>query len=347
MMLLWLVHMVRVLLQFRHKRFPSADSKAVPGAEAEQPDDKKLPDTLGGQSDSDSSSYGHVGTPSSVLYPGSPLLGDRFSSEHLVGLDRPSESQIQSSETSPASGSRAKRKRSTRRLKTFSRIRKLLSFHVGIPLCLAIFVYTTYTTEVFFTASPMITRRYFGWSGARTGTFLGWLAIMILPSNFVCEIVARRYEERTVIKRALLFVAVGLFVMINWVSFYSLATRATKLFTETNGRPDAVYDWRVGMLQYVIGLTVIVLGSVSLEGAAVSLLSKLSPAHSPTILISVPTIATFLGFAARLVGDTQVVMVDLSEWLINTDIINALVLPLLLVCFALHFFVKKHFFFLM
>jgi hypothetical protein len=51
-----------------------------------------------------------------------------------------------------------------------------------------------------FTATPLITERYFGWSGADASSFLGWLMILVLPINFICEVISRRYEERTVLK---------------------------------------------------------------------------------------------------------------------------------------------------
>lgn len=88
-------------------------------------------------------------------------------------------------------------------------------------------------------------------------------------------------------------------------------------------------------------------GLIALEGAALSLLSKTSPANTRSIIINVGTITTFLGLAARLLADIQILLIDLSHKLINTDIVNALVLPLVLACYLLIYFVNKHFFFLM
>jgi len=48
-----------------------------------------------------------------------------------------------------------------------------------------------------------------------------------------------------------------------------------------------------------------------------------------------------------MLGDLQVFMIELSHKLINTDIVSSLVIPLLLTCFFVGYFVKKHFFFLM
>jgi hypothetical protein len=54
--------------------------------------------------------------------------------------------------------------------------------------------------ELFLTATPIITCRYFAWGGSQAGIMLGALSALILPVNLVCERIARVYEERTVIK---------------------------------------------------------------------------------------------------------------------------------------------------
>jgi hypothetical protein len=135
--------------------------------------------------------------------------------------------------------------------------------------------------------------------------------------------------------------------MVNWESLFSVATRAPQLFADTNGRPSHPYDWKIGVLQYTIGLTIVFTGMTALEGASLSLLSKVSPVNTRSIIINVGTMATFLGQAARLMGDFQIVMIDLSHMVINTDIVNSLVLPLIVACFLLTYLVNKHFFFLM
>jgi hypothetical protein len=96
----------------------------------------------------------------------------------------------------------------------------------------------------------------------------------------------------------------------------------------------------------VIGLTTIFVGLVALEGATLSLLSKVSPPRLRSVVINVGTIATFLGLVARLLGDAQILMVGLSNRLINMDIINSLAVPLLLALCVAAFLLKKHFFFL-
>ena len=53
--------------------------------------------------------------------------------------------------------------------------------------------------KIFFTSIALITDTYFGRSGARVGTFLGCLAVIVPPIIFICEIVARLYNEHTIL----------------------------------------------------------------------------------------------------------------------------------------------------
>jgi hypothetical protein len=135
--------------------------------------------------------------------------------------------------------------------------------------------------------------------------------------------------------------------MLNFEAMFSLTLRVPELFHDVSGRPNHPYDWRIGIFQYSIGLTVAYVGFVGLSTASLSLLSKVSPSSAHSVVLKIGTGVTLFGMLARLFGDMQVVMVALSHKLINTDIVNALVFPLLLVCFVLLHFVSKHFFFLM
>lgn len=60
-----------------------------------------------------------------------------------------------------------------------------------------------------------------------------------------------------------------------------------------------------------------------MEGAALSILSKLSPPRFRGVAVNAGTIVVFVGFIARLIGNMQLFFVGLSHRLINTDIINA------------------------
>lgn len=137
--------------------------------------------------------------------------------------------------------------------------------------------------------------------------------------------------------------------MVNWIALFTLASHVPKLLEDTDaeGRPMRYYDWKVGVYQYAIGLPVTFLGLIAADGSNMSLLSKMSPQRLRGLVLNIGTLTTFLSLFARLAADLQVLMVALSHRLINTDLANALVIPLFLVCFALSYLVRKHFFFLM
>ena len=201
MAVLWAVHLVRVVVQVRPYPEPRTVTESSSDVTDQEDDGAR---TSNNESDSDcSSSEGHE-TPSSMLLrksagePTGPLPAG------LVGIERPSDDMENSSlkESKSFSNDRiaSKQTRSFRQRMTFGRVRKLFSFHVGIPVSLLFTFFSSFGMETFFTATPLITHRYFGWSGARASSFLGVLAVTSLPVQYVCAIVARRYEERTVLK---------------------------------------------------------------------------------------------------------------------------------------------------
>ncbi len=98
----------------------------------------------------------------------------------------------------PANSTKKKRSRNFRHFP--SRIRKLLDFHVGIPVSLVVLFVATFSVEAFFTATPLITYRYFGWNGALACSVLGLLSSTTFGIQYVCERISLAYEDRTVIK---------------------------------------------------------------------------------------------------------------------------------------------------
>jgi hypothetical protein len=205
MMILWLIHLMRVLVQLRVVD-DVPDPANDPPVEADEQDAGRETEAAATRnSDSDSSSSADIGTPSSVLYRSSseathvdPITTAFGGGERRSDTDNGTDE----STTLRREGGRAtnNHRPASRQWKTLGRFRKLFSFHIGIPISLLFFFYLTFALEVFFTATPLISDRYFGWSGARAGTFLGCLALMVLPICFICEIIARRYEERSVLK---------------------------------------------------------------------------------------------------------------------------------------------------
>lgn len=199
MIFLWIIHLVRVLVQVR----PKAETRTTFDSGSDITDQEEDGSRASNkENDSDSSSSDGHETPSSMMYRKSTGTPKGPIPAAFGGGERPSDDMesMSSRESKSISHARTKQRRQYRQRMTLGRFRKLFAFHIGIPVSLAIVFFSTFGLETFFTATPLITHRYFGWSGARAGAFLGVLAIFIVPVQYVCAIVSRRYEERTVLK---------------------------------------------------------------------------------------------------------------------------------------------------
>ena len=196
MALLWAAHIVRLLLQFHRKR-PYHMGESEHGAK------EKTGEALGESAEEqgdDSSDSDPIGTPRSIWsssklvednagIPGADGNGAIQPEDETVPLRHPS-----SKEMRPRGPSRG----ATRTLA--ARLRKLLSYHVAIPALLFIVFYVSFAIEIFFTATPLITTHYFDWSGLRAGAVLVVLTLLVPLVICFCERVARRFEERVVLK---------------------------------------------------------------------------------------------------------------------------------------------------
>jgi hypothetical protein len=253
-------------------------------------------------------------------------------------------SQLQSLQRSTG---RAEVRKKRKLLAAMKRLRKLTEYNIAIPLALALLVYAIFAQEILFSSCTLIADRYFRWRGSVSGFFLGCLSLGILPIDFVCEQIARRYEERTTVKRSMLLLGIGLLVMVNWGSLLAMVLNLKILFTETLDDRHHQYDWFLGLPQYVLGFVVTFTGIKALHGASASLLSKVSPPQMGHVTTNLGTIVTFSGLIAQLLANFQIVAVGVSHRVINTDTVNSIVLPLLIGCMVAYYFVKKDYFFLM
>jgi hypothetical protein len=144
-----------------------------------------------------------------------------------------------------------------------------------------------------------------------------------------------------------MLLGVGLLTMINWGSVFALAVNIRILFTEIRSMRQHHYDWLLGIAQYVIGFAITFISVTALQGAARCLLSKVSPPNLKSSFFNLGTMVTFLGLFSRVFANLQILTLGLSNRVINTDIVDALVVPMFIACLAAYYFVRKHFFFLM
>lgn len=144
-----------------------------------------------------------------------------------------------------------------------------------------------------------------------------------------------------------MLMGLGLLVMVNWGSLFELIRNIRILFEEKGDTRHHQYDWLLGVAQYTVGFVITFVTLRALETSSRSLLSKVSPPNIRSISLNLGTIVTSLGLLARFLADMQIASVVLSHRVINTDIINSLVVPLFLASLLAYYFVRKHFFFLM
>jgi hypothetical protein len=148
------------------------------------------------------------GSDSSTSGRGEGALINRTSLQLTYGTsdEHPPQGQDSNTALDESSVSRKKkrkrgRKRRIRTLTSFpNRLRQLLSYSVAVPVCLFIVLYIRFAQEVIFTSCPIVASRYFQWAGGRAGLFLAGLTAAVLPMNFICGHIARKYEERTIVK---------------------------------------------------------------------------------------------------------------------------------------------------
>ena len=198
MMVFWLIHLLVILVQCRVKEdiVPLCQNQIGSKRKNRNSDEKvEAPKS----NNSESSSPAAIGSPSTVLSrpsldsmePISSAVSSMESISNAASLSNRRDDQVEDFLAG---------RHVSRQWRSLRRLRRLLAFHVGIPIAMLMYGYTSFSMEIFCTATPIIAARYFSWSGARAGTFLSFLLFAALPVTVACEIVARRYEERAVIK---------------------------------------------------------------------------------------------------------------------------------------------------
>jgi len=348
MAILWAVYWLFVYFQFHRASNGTAVSD---GSVDMRPMDLPHDDAL----DSDSSDD-NAGTPQSMVYSETNTETVTTSAQNIqamynkklkvtLPIDNPLAFDTHRELKGGTPRDSVAKRKSIRQWKSLlGRLGRVLTYNVAIPVTLAGVVFCRLTHELLFTSCATITSRYFAWNGSQAGLFLGLISGTCLPIKYFCGRIAGTFDERTIIKNSLVITILGFFIMINWAAMVSVVSHISHIFDEDAHGTYHPYDWDFGVYQYLIGIIVSFFGVVSLEGAALSLMSKVSPTRPR--FMGCGTFVTFASLMARIFGNIHIVIVGLSHQLINTDIINSVVLPLVAACIVAIYIVKKHFFFL-
>ncbi|MGK3753394.1 MAG: hypothetical protein ACI8RD_005701 [Bacillariaceae sp.] len=194
MVLLWLIYLLYIVFGWKVDIAYNARKKETGGESTA--DFEGYANEEVDSSDSSTEETGLLFQKSSKLREIS-VEGNYKEVETLLPSESPSDSRKGAELRSPS----RKRKR---RFRTFTkRVRKLMLYSIAIPVSLVLIVCTVFAQEVLFSSCALITKCYFHWRGSVTGLFLALLSVMLLPMDYVCEQITRRYEERSTVKVSL------------------------------------------------------------------------------------------------------------------------------------------------
>lgn len=201
MVMLWFIHFIRTLVQFRGSELRADGDFVNSSMDASEEGENGHVEA---SYDSDSSDSHRVGSPS-FLYPssagGTLQSEDPFRKAYGGTGDESGRPDVEESAKIESSFPEKRKNGIFRQIRTFAgRTRKLLRYSVAIPITLFTLLYSNWAIELYLSGTSVIACRYFGWSGVKSGLFLGALGLAILPLHWFCEFVARRYEDRTVLK---------------------------------------------------------------------------------------------------------------------------------------------------
>ena len=194
MVLLWLIYLVYIV--FGWKVDIAYDARKKETSDESTSDFEGYANEEVDSSDSSTEETGLLFQKSSKLREIS-VEGNYKEVETLLPSESPSDSRT-------GAGLRGPSRKRKRRIRTFTkRIRKLMLYSIAIPVSLVLIVCTVFAQEVLFSSCALITKCYFQWRGSVTGLFLASLSVMLLPMDYACEQITRRYEERSTVKVSL------------------------------------------------------------------------------------------------------------------------------------------------
>uniref|UniRef100_A0A5B6ZEL4 SPX domain-containing protein n=1 Tax=Davidia involucrata TaxID=16924 RepID=A0A5B6ZEL4_DAVIN len=182
---------------------------------------------------------------------------------------------------------------------------KLLTPSVKVQLL--IYFMLKYAMEILISESSVITTYYFGWSTGEVAIFLACLGLTVLPVNIVVgSYISNMFEDRQILLASEIMVFVGILLSFHIIIPYSVP-------------------------QYVCsGLIMFVFAEV-LEGVNLSLLSRVMSSRLSRGTYNGGLLSTEAGTIARVIADGTI---TLAGYLGDSKLLNATLIPSLLICMA-------------
>jgi len=182
--------------------------------------------------------------------------------------------------------------------------------NIPVMSCLWIYFVLKLVLECLLSSSAILTSMYFNWDMTSSGSFLAILGLLMFPANLVVAKMSREYDERELIVATLYLILAGLV----GIMYY---------------RGE---DYTA--IQYIFFAICVFLGTNSLEGPNMSLLSKTVPTKWAKGTFNSGLLATEAGTFGRVVGDgfiSCVSFIGFDDYLLNGIFIPILILVLVTV----------------
>ena len=180
----------------------------------------------------------------------------------------------------------------------------------------------------------------------RSGLFMGLMASMILPLNLSLA-TERNFTERGILKTALEIARYGLLLMVNYESilFFILSiAKGRSLRTDPSIR--YYHDGFFGAPKYILSFGIVFSSIVVAESVTLTLISKVqfAPRQMKKYTTDSSFVVIFTSAMARLVGDLLIYAFQNRPFF--NDLVNPLSFTLMVAITAIHYVVKRHYFFL-
>ncbi|KAJ4832231.1 hypothetical protein Tsubulata_001984 [Turnera subulata] len=177
----------------------------------------------------------------------------------------------------------------------------------SVKVQLLIYFMLKYAMEVLLSESSVVTTYYFSWSTSSVAIFLACLGLTVLPVNIIVgSYISNMFEDRQILMASEIMVCVGILLSFHVISPYSVP-------------------------QYVCSGLIMFVSAEVLEGVNLSLLSRVMSSRLSRGTYNGGLLSTEAGTIARVIADATI---TLAGYLGQSKLLNATLLPSLLICLA-------------
>ncbi|XP_059441581.1 SPX domain-containing membrane protein At4g22990-like isoform X1 [Corylus avellana] len=177
----------------------------------------------------------------------------------------------------------------------------------SVKVQLLIYFMLKYAMEILLSESSVITTYYFQWSTSTVAIFLACLGLTVLPINIVVgNYISNMFEDRQILMASEIMVCIGILLSFHIFSPYTVP-------------------------QYVCSGLIMFVSAEVLEGVNLALLSRVMSSRLSRGTYNGGLLSTEAGTIARVIADGTI---TLAGFLGNSRLLNATLLPSLLICIS-------------